>query len=1811
MAEQDVNVGINASTNFPSVAQKVVRSINSLENNLQDLVGVLEDMIKASGDAGSSLDKVSKSSKTVAKDVANSASAVDELRKALELTGKEADQALKSLDFSKINLKSLSADEIGQLAEKLREAGTNLGDFLSTGRIDLSFRPAIEELNELQKLLGEPISIAADFSSTEQAFAELRRLNDGLRQSINETYDALTDDSLNRRLARSFEPVQQLKKTIDEIQGGASVSPLKDLFDFADTRNESQRLIASVETIQNKLREIGPAAKEGNQAAVQEFVDLQRQISAAENSAVSLQQKLRDSQAQFASATSGRNTSLDQLGFRQIKLDDIFPTAEQQKIVQIQSKIDQAVRDSVQEGAVRQTLNFFLAQDRQIASVDRNVVSLTSHLPRLRYALYDVSNTAAIFGGTIVGAITATVKFAADYERAFADVIRTTEITGDEIGTLRRDLINLSKDIPVSFADLADIATLAGQLNIAKENVAEFTETVAQFSATTDVTIESAATSFGRLDQLVDGVNGQFIKLGSSILKVGINAVATESDIIAISTQIASVANIAGFSAAELIGFSSALASVGTRPELARGTFTRLFTEIQQAVAAGDEQLDLFARTAGQSSEEFASAWGAGSGADQVVAVLRGLNQAGNQADGVLRQLGITSVRDVPTLLKLAQSVEEVEKQIAIATLGFDEGTELQKQYGIITETLSEQLAILKNNFASVVAALGSISGPLSFAVKLLSSLLGIIEQIVQTRIGSFVAGTAALFATLLGVAALATSALARFGASGVGAATAMIELREVVAFTKIQVDSLGAATNSETVARLRNIAVSKTQVAQMRAQSVAFARATVAVDASNVSTIRKNLSLGVLQARLSATTASLSAYIARVRLAGAAALVAAQQTRAYSLAITALKGVAGTAVFLGIAFAIEEVTKRFADLNKEAQTAEERFENWGSVLEAVKQDSRDFANATEENIGQFTVLGQSVAGTGEEVSNYSRLVAAATDNEDSLAKVLGNTSDAFDAQTIAIGKNTRAVIAQKLAKELSAATDPSFSDEFFASSVESIRQIFSLGFAPESETNKLVISSKAALNDLIQTLGTDLGAALAQSGFDLGEWTRLVADGSADAANALASRLKPAAEDALGALQREGKGASEEAKTLERIIAADLVGTLNKFVESGSEVQTLLRQTQIELSVTGALFQDFEDGVDGASVATDSFTNALNEIVDAYFAPINAQREMEESVRALGEVFFNEGAQIAVTSREMQDAITAIIATASSPEEAANAMGGFFQSIVDGGYASGEQLATLQGIIIDTYRTAVAAQMETLKQAELSIKASIALARISSRGGGGRARADQLARNQEDQAALNDSLRIIQNINSANGNAAESAGLLAQGYDNARIAADGTGRAAKETAKETKKAAEETRTLLDYASDLQKIYSRAFDIRFGPGQAIDDLAEAWDRFGQNVEDARIKVEELQEAQQNLGADRAIKQYFLSVAEAYNDQLRAAKLREELSELDKKEARDRRDLLEAQAIAGGDVTGQGPGQRQNRNTLLGLVKNYQDYITVLAQSGATQAELTAATEKARREFTEQARELGFHERDIQTYAEAFDDVRVAIDSIPRNITVEANVNPALQALNELNASLRTQIDTANDLNRALNQPVAQRSVVSGDSAAKAALQAQIARQKSVIGAHSSDRGMYARGGQLAAWQNTANRLQAELRALEQKLASGNYAQGGFTGRGGKFDPAGIVHKGEYVIPKQYVNQSTGMPDPSFLAQMQSGMRNYFMGGFVGGGGGTDGGTMMVELSPFDRKLLADAGNVQLRLNGRVVAEATNQNNFDEARRGSN
>lgn len=59
---------------------------------------------------------------------------------------------------------------------------------------------------------------------------------------------------------------------------------------------------------------------------------------------------------------------------------------------------------------------------------------------------------------------------------------------------------------------------------------------------------------------------------------------------------------------------------------------------------------------------------------------------------------------------------------------------------------------------------------------------------------------------------------------------------------------------------------------------------------------------------------------------------------------------------------------------------------------------------------------------------------------------------------------------------------------------------------------------------------------------------------------------------------------------------------------------------------------------------------------------------------------------------------------------------------------------------------------------------------------------------------------------------------------------------------------------------------------------------------------------------------------------------------------------------------------------------------------------------------------------------------------------------------------------------------------------------------------------------------------TAEQQQRATITLQKLAAEGAFAEGGFTGVGAPNQIAGIVHKGEYVIPHQFVDQNTGTPN---------------------------------------------------------------------------
>lgn len=97
-------------------------------------------------------------------------------------------------------------------------------------------------------------------------------------------------------------------------------------------------------------------------------------------------------------------------------------------------------------------------------------------------------------------------------------------------------------------------------------------------------------------------------------------------------------------------------------------------------------------------------------------------------------------------------------------------------------------------------------------------------------------------------------------------------------------------------------------------------------------------------------------------------------------------------------------------------------------------------------------------------------------------------------------------------------------------------------------------------------------------------------------------------------------------------------------------------------------------------------------------------------------------------------------------------------------------------------------------------------------------------------------------------------------------------------------------------------------------------------------------------------------------------------------------------------------------------------------------------------------------------------------------------------------------------------------------------------------------------------GKLNTFIRTANKLPG---VNISPIPEVSFATGGYTGDGGKYEPAGIVHKGEFVVPQEGVTpqsmplltalQAGWVPSPKFLSSMMvDGMPGYAGGGLVAG-----------------------------------------------------
>ena len=291
---------------------------------------------------------------------------------------------------------------------------------------------------------------------------------------------------------------------------------------------------------------------------------------------------LKDRQRELADAISETKQKLDteKQALEQMKNTEGFDAnSRAARDLQTQIDLDTAALKQLEEQA-RQASSVLGSQmqaaGQKIQEVGNKIKSVGDSIAGLGSRLTATVTT------PIVGAFGASTKAAIDWESAFTGVMKTVDETANTTYDDLKNTINeIAKTTASSQNEVASVMEIGGQLGVTADQLGEFTKNVVMLRDTTNLTLDDAATTIARFANVTGMAITDSDKLGSVIVDLGNNYATTEADIMSMAQRLAGAGAQIGLSEGEILGFATALSSVGIEAEMGGSAFSKAMIKMQ------------------------------------------------------------------------------------------------------------------------------------------------------------------------------------------------------------------------------------------------------------------------------------------------------------------------------------------------------------------------------------------------------------------------------------------------------------------------------------------------------------------------------------------------------------------------------------------------------------------------------------------------------------------------------------------------------------------------------------------------------------------------------------------------------------------------------------------------------------------------------------------------------------------------------------------------------------------------------------------------------------------------------------------------------------------------------------------------------------------------------------------------------------------------------------------------------------------------------------------------------------------------------
>lgn len=364
-------------------------------------------------------------------------------------------------------------------------------------------------------------------------------------------------------------------------------------------------------------------------------------------------------------------------------------------------------------------------------------------------------------GATITAPVKRTTTDFMSFEDAMLGVARqvdglknksTNELT-PEFDEWKLKIQALSKELPLTTVQIANMVESAARMDIPKEQLEDFVRLNTQMATAFDAqNPDELVEEFGKVSKNFKLTIADTKELADTINWLDDNAISKGTGIIGYMNRVAGISGIAKISAKNMAALGSTLQTLGAEEEDSATAVTTIFTRL--GVAGNHSEVDGGLKKLGLDPKAIAK--GMASDAQETLMLIIERIKKLKEEDRSDVMKGLVGIPHIKTISKLVTNTEEWRRQIALANDEMAKNS-MSREFQTRMQALSASTGIFQNRLFNLSATIGGTLAP---------TLKGIMSKVGDgvDKFKNWIEANQELASKIMIVVAIAGSALTAFG---------------------------------------------------------------------------------------------------------------------------------------------------------------------------------------------------------------------------------------------------------------------------------------------------------------------------------------------------------------------------------------------------------------------------------------------------------------------------------------------------------------------------------------------------------------------------------------------------------------------------------------------------------------------------------------------------------------------------------------------------------------------------------------------------------------------------------------------------------------------------------------------------------------------------------------------------------------------------------------------------------------------------------------------------------------------------------------